>query len=42
MNVTTLTPLQEDFVDSFVGEMTKEVILTDIVCTAETGKMHPV
>ena len=42
MNVTTLTPLQEDFVDNFVGEMTRVLILTDIVCIAEIGKLHPV
>ena len=42
MNVTTLTRSQEEFVDSFVGAMTEVVILTDIICTSETGKLHPV
>ena len=42
MNVTSLTALQEDLVVHFVGEKTEMAILTDIVCTAEIGKLHPV
>ena len=41
MDVTMLTPLQEHFVDCFVGAMTESFLLTDIICIAETGKLHP-
>ena len=66
MNITALTPLQEDSIESFVGDRTRLVhkdtkeeykegqdqdkfvtenvphpILTDVICIAETGKLHP-
>ena len=40
MNITILTPLQEHFVEHFVGGTTEVMILTDVVCIAEMGKLH--